>query len=129
MLWGFCLAAFAVMRWSTYFFVWLGPPRSILPSRPPTEAVGAFFLACGGLLFTLSAEDITLSAMRQHHDGLSPLPMLVDISLNACVDVMLFMNAAVAFTCFAFCWVTAVVGFKAYLLSRTHKAVAFHASA
>ncbi|KAI0033786.1 hypothetical protein K488DRAFT_77680 [Vararia minispora EC-137] len=112
MLWGICLGAFAVLRWLTYFFVWLGPPRSILPSRPPSEAIGSFFLACGGLLFMLSSEDITVAAMRQGHD-----------------DMMLFANAAVAFTCFAFCWTMAIVGFKAWLKSRTHKTVTFHASA
>jgi hypothetical protein len=30
----------------TYVFLWLRPPRSILPSMPPTEALASFFLAC-----------------------------------------------------------------------------------
>lgn len=68
-LWGYALAGFMVMRWATYFFTWLGPPRSILPSRPPSEAVGAFALALGGLVFILSSEEITIAAMRLGHDG------------------------------------------------------------
>lgn len=40
-LWGNLLVAFAVLRCFTYFFLWLGPPRSILPSRPPTEALAS----------------------------------------------------------------------------------------
>lgn len=68
-LWGNLLTGFAVMRCLTYFFLWLGPPRSILPSRPPTEAVASFFLACGGLVFMFSTEEVTIAAMRQGRDG------------------------------------------------------------
>jgi len=69
MLWGNMLVGFSVLRCLTYFFMWLGPPRSILPSRPPTEALGSFFLACGGLVFILSTEEVTVAAMRRGRDG------------------------------------------------------------
>lgn len=68
-LWGNLLVAFSVLRCFTYFFLWLGPPRSILPSRPPTEALGSFFLACGGLVFMFSTEEVTIAAMRRGRDG------------------------------------------------------------
>ena len=68
-LWGGLLSAFAVLRCLTYFFLWLGPPRSVMPSRPPTEALSSFFLACGGLMFQFSTEELTLAAMRRGHDG------------------------------------------------------------
>lgn len=68
-LWGNLLTGFALMRWLTYFFLWLGPPRSTLPSRPPTEAIASFFLACGGLVFMFSTEEVTIAAMRRGHDG------------------------------------------------------------
>ena len=68
-LWGNLLVAFAVLRCLTYFFLWLGPPKSMLPSRPPTEALGSFFLACGGLVFIFSTEEITIAAMRRGRDG------------------------------------------------------------
>jgi len=99
------------LRCLTYFFVWLGPPRSILPSRPPSEALASFFLSCGGLIFIMSDEEITFAAMRRGYD-----------------DVMMFLNVAVAITCFAFCWTMLVVGFKGWLKSRTHAAVSFHPS-
>lgn len=41
----------------------------MLPSRPPTEALGSFFLTCGGLVFILSTEEITIAAMRRGRDG------------------------------------------------------------
>ncbi|KAF7964814.1 hypothetical protein HWV62_2749 [Athelia sp. TMB] len=68
-IWGYLLLGFAILRCLTYFFLWLGPPRSILPSRPPTEALGSFFLTCGGLTFMFSTEELTFAAMRQGRDG------------------------------------------------------------
>ncbi|KAG9317603.1 hypothetical protein JVU11DRAFT_1812 [Chiua virens] len=100
-LWGWLLLGFSVLRCLTYFFVWLGPPNSLLPSRPPTEALGSFFLACGGLMFILSTEEVTLAAMRKGRD-----------------DMMMFLNVAVAITCFAFCWTFCVVAFNGWLKSR-----------
>ncbi|KAJ3531171.1 hypothetical protein NMY22_g8269 [Coprinellus aureogranulatus] len=52
-LWGTFLVAFSVLRCLTYFFLWLGPPKSILPSRPPTEALG---------------KEVTIAAMRRGRD-------------------------------------------------------------
>lgn len=69
-LWGNLLVGFSVLRCLTYFFLWLNPSRSILPSRPPTEALGSFFLACGGLTFMFSTEEVTLAAMRRGRDGM-----------------------------------------------------------
>lgn len=100
-LWGNLLVAFSVLRCLTYFFLWLSPPRSIFPSRPPTEALASFFLACGGLVFMFSTEEVTIAAMRRGRD-----------------DVMMFLNVAVAITCFAFCWTLFIVSFKGWLKSR-----------
>ncbi|KAF9247160.1 hypothetical protein BU15DRAFT_84706 [Melanogaster broomeanus] len=100
-LWGWLLLGYSVMRCLTYFFLWLGPPRSVLPSRPPTEALGSFFLACGGLMFMFSTEEVTFAAMRKGRD-----------------DMMMFLNVAVAITCFAFCWTLGVVSFNGWLKFR-----------
>ncbi|KAF4619388.1 hypothetical protein D9613_005520 [Agrocybe pediades] len=110
-LWGNLLVAFSVLRCLTYFFLWLGPPRSMLPSRPPTEALGSFFLACGGLVFMFSTEEVTIAAMRRGRD-----------------DVMMFLNVSVALTCLAFCWTLFVVGFKGWLKSRIQSSVTYRAS-
>ncbi|KAI0824690.1 hypothetical protein BC628DRAFT_1322112 [Trametes gibbosa] len=112
MVWGYLLAGFGVLRCLTYFFLWLGPPRSILPSRPPTEALAAFLLACGGLEFMFSTEELTIAAMRQGHD-----------------DVMMFLNVGVAVTCLAFCWTLCIVGLKGWLKSHSQKDMNFHSSA
>ncbi|KIY71226.1 hypothetical protein CYLTODRAFT_390831 [Cylindrobasidium torrendii FP15055 ss-10] len=111
MLWGNMLAAFAVLRCLTYFFLWLNPPRSHLPSRPPTEALASFFLCAGGFAFMLSTEEVTIAAMRRGRD-----------------DVMMFATVTVAVTCMAFCWLVGVVGFKGYLQTRVGSARVINAS-
>lgn len=68
-LWGYCLAGFSLFRLLTYFFLWVSPPfDSVMPSRPPTEGLAAFCLACGGVLFFLSDEEIAYAAMRHAYD-------------------------------------------------------------
>lgn len=68
-LWGYLLAGFSVFRLLTYFYLWLAPPTdSVMPSRPPTEALASWCLACGGVVFVLSDEEISYSAMRHGWD-------------------------------------------------------------
>lgn len=50
----------------TYVFLWLRPPRSILPSRPPTEALAAFCLSCQ----SRSLSSLTLAPLETEEDFL-----------------------------------------------------------
>ncbi|KAF7373849.1 hypothetical protein MSAN_00596800 [Mycena sanguinolenta] len=104
-LWGNLLVAFAVLRCFTYFFLWVTSRRSTLPSRPPSEALGSFFLACGGVTFIFSTEEVTIMAMRQGRD-----------------DIMMFAIIAVAITCLAFSWIICILGFHGWLKARTIRA-------
>lgn len=63
-LWGYLLVTFAVLRCLTYAFLWINPPSGDLPSRPPTEALASFFVACGGLVFIASTEQVVFAALR-----------------------------------------------------------------
>ncbi|KAL3480645.1 hypothetical protein BJX99DRAFT_219969 [Aspergillus californicus] len=56
--WGNMLVGFALARGMTYVMMYLKPPTSYLPSRPPTEIVAAFCLISGGLIFMLSARNV-----------------------------------------------------------------------
>jgi hypothetical protein len=82
-LWGYCLAGFSLFRLLTYFFLWVSPPSdSVMPSRPPTEGLAAFCLACGGVLFFLSDEEIAYAAMRHaYDDGFAFLCWVSSISI------------------------------------------------
>jgi hypothetical protein len=52
--WGNLLTGASFARGFTYVLVYLKPPRSILPSRPPTELLASFGLIAGGIMFMAS---------------------------------------------------------------------------
>lgn len=56
--WGGLFTAFALARGVTYITLYLKPPTSHFPSRPPSEIVAAFCLTSGGILFMNSAADV-----------------------------------------------------------------------
>lgn len=52
--WGMLLVGFSLARAVTYVLLYLNPPTSFLPSRPPSELVASFCLISGGLILMLS---------------------------------------------------------------------------
>lgn len=52
--WGTLLVGFALARGATYILLYIKPPTSYLPARPPTEIIASFCLIGGGLIFMLS---------------------------------------------------------------------------
>lgn len=117
-LWGNLLTAFAVVRCLTYFFVWLRPARSLLPSRPPTEAIAAFFLSAGGLAFISSSEPITFAAMRNGHGGFLKHCNQHNNLRYVSDDIMMFLNAIVAIVCFAYALNLAILAIKGWAVAR-----------
>lgn len=55
--WGMLFSGYAMVRAVTYFVLYIKPPSSHYPSRPPSELVAAFCLTAGGLMFMASARD------------------------------------------------------------------------
>ncbi|KAJ3499778.1 hypothetical protein NLG97_g78 [Lecanicillium saksenae] len=64
--WGTLLLWASVARGLTYVVLYVRPPRSIFPSRPPTELLTSFGLIAGGITFMASSSD-TVSGMI-HYD-------------------------------------------------------------
>lgn len=64
-LWGTLFVGFALSRGVTYIMMWLKPPQSVLPTRPPSELIAAFCLVSGGVLFMASNEE-TVAALEQY---------------------------------------------------------------
>lgn len=87
-LWGYLLAAGSIFRLLTYFFLFISPTTdSILPARPPTEAMTAIMLACGGVVFVLSDEEVTYAAMRHGWDDIMAFLNVVSLTfpfLSSC---------------------------------------------
>lgn len=52
--WGMLFVAFAFARAVTYILLFVKPPTSLYPSRPPSEIIASFCLVSGGLIFMLS---------------------------------------------------------------------------
>ena len=52
--WGNLLCGFGAARLATYALMFLKPPTSYLPSRPPSEVLASFCLMGGGLVFMMS---------------------------------------------------------------------------
>jgi hypothetical protein len=63
--WGTLFVGFSLARGVTYIMIYLSPPTSIYPSRPPTELVAAFCLISGGLIFMASNKDIVYCAEKK----------------------------------------------------------------
>ncbi|CAD0037904.1 unnamed protein product [Aureobasidium pullulans] len=55
--WGNLFKGFAMARAATYVLLYLAPPKSFFPSRPPTELVASFCLISGGMIFMGSSTD------------------------------------------------------------------------
>ena len=52
--WGNLLTGASFARGFSYVLMYLKPPKSVLPSRPPTELLAAFGLTAGGIIFMAS---------------------------------------------------------------------------
>lgn len=56
--WGTMFVGFALARAVTYILLYISPPTSFLPSRPPSEIISAFCLIAGGITFVESVSSI-----------------------------------------------------------------------
>jgi hypothetical protein len=59
--WGTLFVGFALARAVTYILLYMSPPTSYLPSRPPSELISSFCLVSGGLLFMASVSVVNHS--------------------------------------------------------------------
>ena len=89
--WGTLFCGFALARGATYIILYISPPASHFPARPPSELVAAFCLTAGGLMFMFSARD-TVSSIEAN--GLDAMTIFtVTMGLSAAIlawEVVLF---------------------------------------
>ncbi|KAK8123825.1 hypothetical protein PG999_003743 [Apiospora kogelbergensis] len=82
--WGNLLSAAAYARGLTYVLLYLKPPKSIMPSRPPTELLTSFGLIAGGVIFCASSSDTVAGMVHYDLDE-----MFVYTVTMGCVGVLM----------------------------------------
>ncbi|KAI1090578.1 hypothetical protein F5B19DRAFT_484460 [Rostrohypoxylon terebratum] len=98
--WGNLLTGASFARGFTYVLVYLKPPRSILPSRPPTELLTAFGLIAGGTIFMASASDT------------------VDGMIHYNLDAMFFYTVTMGFVGLIMAWVVVLLALKGWAVRK-----------
>ncbi|KAI1424243.1 hypothetical protein F5Y12DRAFT_797212 [Xylaria sp. FL1777] len=98
--WGNLLTGASFARGFTYVLLYLKPPRSVLPSRPPTELLTAFGLISGGTIFMASSGD-TVEGMI-HYD----------------LDAMFFYTVTMGLVGVLMAWIILLLAFKGWAVRR-----------
>ncbi|KAF1966755.1 hypothetical protein BU23DRAFT_485531 [Bimuria novae-zelandiae CBS 107.79] len=94
--WGSMFMMFALCRALTYITLYIRPPVSYLPSRPPTEVISAFCLIAGGITFMVSNKD-TVAALESYH-----------------LDAMFTFTVTMGLVCLLMTWTVVVVAIKGW---------------
>ncbi|SPO06809.1 related to YTP1 [Cephalotrichum gorgonifer] len=94
--WGNLLGAASVARLLTYLLMYLKPPTSTSPSRPPTELLMSFCLISGGIIFMASSSDT------------------IDGMLHYGIDVMALYTVTMGFTGILMAWIMALLALKGW---------------
>jgi hypothetical protein len=98
--WGSMLMGAALARVLTYITLYVSPPTSYLPSRPPTEIVSAFCLISGGITFMISNKD-TVAALESYK-----------------LDAMFVFTVVMGFTALLMAWTTVVIAIKGWAFRK-----------
>lgn len=94
--WGSMFMGFALARCLTYIVMYIAPPTSYLPSRPPTEIITAFCLVAGGITFIVSNKD-TVAALEAYD-----------------LDAMFTFTVTMGLTALLLAWTTVVLAIKGW---------------
>jgi hypothetical protein len=78
--WGMLFTGFAVSRAVTYLMLYIKPPTSHYPSRPPSELVAAFCLTAGGILFMNSAHDSVAAIEENGLDAMTIFTLTIGLT-------------------------------------------------
>ncbi|KAK3941179.1 hypothetical protein QBC46DRAFT_259353 [Diplogelasinospora grovesii] len=98
--WGNLLAGASFARGFTYVLTYLKPPRSIYPSRPPTELLTSFGLISGGIIFMASSGDTVIGMI---HYGL---------------DAMFMYTVTMGFVGLLMAWVIMCIALKGWAVRK-----------
>ena len=92
----------AAARAVSYIIVYISPPTSYLPSRPPSEVIAAFCLISGGLTFIVSNKD-TVAALEAYE-----------------LDAMFMFTVTMGFTALMMAWTTILLAIKGWAVRKAN---------
>jgi hypothetical protein len=98
--WGGMFMGFALARGFTYIILYISPPTSFLPSRPPTEIITSFCLIAGGITFMLSNKD-TVAVLEGYN-----------------LDAMFTFTVTMGLTAILMAWTTVLVAIKGWAYQK-----------
>lgn len=78
--WGMLFTGFAMARAATYLMLYIKPPTSQYPSRPPSELVAAFCLTAGGIMFMNSARDSVTAVEDNGLDAMTIFTLTIGLT-------------------------------------------------
>jgi hypothetical protein len=78
--WGTLFVGFAMARAATYIILFIKPPTSHFPVRPPSELVAAFCLTAGGLMFMFSARSVVQAIEGNGLDAMTIFTLTMGLS-------------------------------------------------
>jgi hypothetical protein len=78
--WGTLFVGFAMARAATYIILYIKPPTSHFPARPPSELVAAFCLTSGGLMFMFSARGMVQAIEGNGLDAMTIFTLTMGLS-------------------------------------------------
>ncbi|TWU78071.1 hypothetical protein ED733_006959 [Metarhizium rileyi] len=96
--WGNMLLGASSARVLTYLLLFLRPPKSVFPSRPPTELLASFCLITGGIIFMASSSD-TIDGMIHYN-----------------LDVMFMYTITMGLAGFLMAWEILVLAIKGWAM-------------
>ncbi|KAF2018484.1 hypothetical protein BU24DRAFT_345009 [Aaosphaeria arxii CBS 175.79] len=98
--WGSMFMGFALARGLTYITLFISPPSSFLPSRPPTEVITSFCLIAGGITFIVSNKD-TVAALESYN-----------------LDAMFTFTVTMGLTALLMAWTTVLIAIKGWAVRK-----------
>ncbi|PTD10660.1 hypothetical protein HYE67_006353 [Fusarium culmorum] len=104
--WGNLLIGASFARGLTYILMFLKPPTSVLPSRPPTELLTAFGLISGGIIFMASSTDT------------------VDGMIHYGLDAMFMYTVTMGLVGLLMAWIVIVLALKGWAMRIERRCIA-----
>ncbi|KAF2702665.1 hypothetical protein K504DRAFT_393979 [Pleomassaria siparia CBS 279.74] len=100
--WGGLFMGIAASRAITYIIMYISPPTSYLPSRPPSEIITAFCMISGGLTFIISNKD-TVAALEAYN-----------------LDAMFVFTVTTGVTSMIMAWITVLMAIKGWAIRKAN---------